>query len=47
MFNMSSGRMIDSSYPVKKNDYQCFSIYTRRNVDGMLGYVGVAFKQEE
>ena len=47
MFNMSSGRMIDSSYPVKKENYQCFSIYTRRNVEGMLGYVGVAFKQEE
>lgn len=46
MFNMSSGKIIQTSYPVKKNDYQCFSIYKRRSSKGLLGYTGIAFRQE-
>ena len=58
MYNIHSGRMTDSDFPVKKQDYQCFSIYTRRNhmfsdstsplknTDIFRGFAGVAFKQE-
>ena len=58
MYNIHSGRMTDSDFPVKKQDYQCFSIYTRRNhayanglshteiLDMFKGFAGVAFKQE-
>ena len=47
MFNMSSGRIMQTSYPIEKPYYQCFSIYKRRNGDGMIGYEGIAFLQEE
>ena len=52
MYNIHSGRMTDSDFPVKKQDYQCFSIYTRRNhayaniSDMFKGFAGIAFKQE-
>ena len=58
MYNIHSGRMTDSDFPVKKQDYQCFSIYTRRNhayanefsqteiLDMFKGFAGIAFKQE-
>ncbi len=45
MFNMSSGRIIQTSYPIENPYYQCFSIYKRRNSDGMVGYEGIAFLQ--
>lgn len=47
MFDMSSGREIQSSYPVENDSFQCFTIGKRRNVGDDLkgGYVGVAFRQ--
>jgi hypothetical protein len=47
MFNMSSGRIIQSSYPTEQPYYQCFSIYKRRSEKGLLGYTGIAFRQED
>lgn len=45
MFNMSSGRIIQTSYPIEMPYYQCFPIYKRRSVDGIVGYSGIAFLQ--
>ena len=45
MFNMSSGRIIQTSYPIEMPYYQCFPIYKRRSVDGIVGYNGIAFLQ--
>lgn len=47
MFNMSSGRIIQSSYPTEQPYYQCFPIYKRRSEKGILGYTGIAFRQED
>lgn len=47
MFNMSSGRIIQSSYPTEQPYYQCFPIYKRRSEKGLLGYTGIAFRQED
>ena len=47
MFNMSSGRIIQSSYPTEQPYYQCFPIYKRRSEKGFLGYTGIAFRQED
>ena len=47
MFNMSSGRIIQTSYPIEKPYYQCFPIYKRRSEEGILGYTGIAFRQED
>ena len=46
MYNMSSGRLMNADYPVEKSKYQCFTIYTRRNLQCMIGYSGLAFLQE-
>lgn len=45
MFNMSSGRIIQTSYPIERPYYQCFPIYKRRSGIGILGYNGIAFLQ--
>ena len=47
MFNMSSGRIIQTSYPIEMPYYQCFPIYKRRSEEGILGYTGIAFRQED
>ena len=47
MFNMSSGRIIQSSYPTEQPYYQCFPIYKRRSEKCLLGYTGIAFRQED
>lgn len=47
MFNIHSGRIIQTTYPVKKNFFQCFSLYKRRNEINLVGYVGIAFRQSE
>lgn len=47
MFNMSSGRIIQTSYPIEMPYYQCFPIYKRRSEGGILGYTGIAFRQED
>ena len=54
MYNIHSGRFMDSDFPVQKQNYQCFSVYIRRNpgindttsTDMHRGFAGVAFKQE-
>ena len=47
MFNIHSGRIIQTTYPVKRNFFQCFSLYKRRNEINLVGYVGIAFRQSE
>ena len=47
MFNIHSGRIIQTTYPVKRNFFQCFSLYKRRNEANLVGYVGIAFRQSE
>lgn len=47
MFNIHSGRIIQTTYPVKKNFFQCFSLYKRRNELNLVGYAGIAFRQSE
>ena len=47
MFNMSSGRIIQSDYPVELDKYQCVSIGKRRNASDLFGYPGLAFRQEK
>ena len=47
MFNIHSGRIIQTTYPVKRNFFQCFSLYKRRNEVNLIGYVGIAFRQSE
>ena len=46
MYNMSSGRMIQSSYPTQTDDFQCFTITCRRASSQIAGYAGIAFRQE-
>lgn len=45
MYNLSSGRMIQSDYPVESNNYQCFCVNKRRG-GNIGGYAGIAFRQE-
>lgn len=47
MFDMSSGREIQSDYPVKRDRFQCFTIGKRRHTGNDLrgGYAGIAFRQ--
>ena len=47
MFNIHSGKIIQTTYPVKRNFFQCFSMYKRRNEINLVGYVGIAFRQSE
>ena len=44
MYNMSSGRIINSNYPYFTQQYQCFSIYQRRSNEIRKGFVGLAFR---
>ena len=43
MYNMRTDRIINGTYPVKENVYNCFNMGYRRNKAGMLGYPGLAF----
>ena len=47
MFDMSSGREIQSDYPVKRDRFRCFTIGKRRHTGDDLkgGYAGIAFRQ--
>ena len=44
MYNMSSGRIINSDYPYVSQKYQCFCMYHRRSDEVRKGFVGLAFR---
>ena len=47
MYNMSTNRVINGTFPVKLAYYNCFQCSTRRSAWGFNGYCGLAFKMEE
>ena len=46
MYNMSTNSLVDGHFPTNKGEFNCFNMGTRRNVFGVKGYNGLAFKQE-
>ena len=46
MYNMSTNHMKNGNYPIETNKYNCFQTGIRRNMMGLLGYNGIAFRQE-
>lgn len=42
-YNISTNRLINSSYPVRERMYNCFQMGCRRSMFGMKGYSGIAF----
>lgn len=47
MYNMGTNHLKNGNYPVDTNKYNCFQTGVRRNMFGLLGYNGIAFRQEK
>ena len=47
MYNMSTNRVINGTFPVPLDYYNCFQTGVRRSVLGFRGYAGLAFKMDE
>lgn len=46
MYNMATNHIKNGNYPVEVHKYNCFQTGIRRNMFGLLGYNGIAFRQE-
>ena len=47
MYNMSTNRVINGTFPVPLDYYNCFQCGIRRDYRDFKGYIGLAFKMEE